>query len=592
VKLSQPDQDTLRVEMTLKDLSSFAPPTGKTNAVWLTRFQTLSVGDPPDKEEAYRIFYVGAESVNGAAPTFFAGSGNSNSAQGVPGNGCANTLPGAAAGCKLILYPAEVAGGAGSNVTGNKITINVPIQGGFGPDRPIKGDRLYNVTALTFGRNGPEDFYTDIDSTRSFDYLLNTSVCTITGTSGNDTLIGTSGADVICGLEGNDTLKGYGGNDVLLAADGNDKLYGGAGNDTFDGGAGSDTVFYSESPVTSGVTANLATGTSSNAQLGSDTFVLASGLSTVENLTGTRYADSFTGDDGPNQLTGVLGDDTLTGAGGNDILVADGGTDTMSGGDGNDLLEPGTGDDASVAGGAGSDTLSYFDVATGGGIVLDVTAGTVTGGGGTDSFTGMETYVGSPQDDTLTGGSGVDILLGGAGSDHLLGNGGNDTLTGNAGNDSIDGGANHDVVSYLTDPAGITANLGTASVTDGYGATDSLTSIESIFGSNTGGDNLTGTTGKDNGLWGAGGADTLSGLDGNDYLNGGLGTDTGDGGPGSDTCVSVENPTSCEFFAHPAQGDQRSDSARAWAAYRAELRMQAVTRSLGPAQGTGRKPLA
>ena len=44
--------------MTVADLAGLLPPPGKTNAVWLTRFQALSVGD--FGEEAYRIFYVGA----------------------------------------------------------------------------------------------------------------------------------------------------------------------------------------------------------------------------------------------------------------------------------------------------------------------------------------------------------------------------------------------------------------------------------------------------------------------------------------------------------------------------------------------------
>jgi len=36
--------------MTVADLSSLAPPPGKISAVWLTRFQALSLGDglPPE----------------------------------------------------------------------------------------------------------------------------------------------------------------------------------------------------------------------------------------------------------------------------------------------------------------------------------------------------------------------------------------------------------------------------------------------------------------------------------------------------------------------------------------------------------------
>jgi hypothetical protein len=49
----------------------------------------------------------------------------------------------------------------------------VPIQTGFGANRPIFGDTLFNVTALSAGRNNPlTDIYADVDATRAFDYKL------------------------------------------------------------------------------------------------------------------------------------------------------------------------------------------------------------------------------------------------------------------------------------------------------------------------------------------------------------------------------------------------------------------------------------
>jgi hypothetical protein len=171
LKLSQPNASTLRVQMTLNSLASLLPPAGKPNSLWLTRFQALSDGD--QGEEAYRIFYVGAESVGGAPPTFFAGSGNSDEA-GVKDNGCTTTT---AENCKIVQYPAEFT--ATGSISGNVITIDVPIQGGFGPGRPIDGSVLYNVTALSAGRNpvpstGPTtaEVYADLDATRSFDFPL------------------------------------------------------------------------------------------------------------------------------------------------------------------------------------------------------------------------------------------------------------------------------------------------------------------------------------------------------------------------------------------------------------------------------------
>ncbi len=165
LELSQPDADTLQVEMTLSSLESLAPPPGKTSAIWLTRFQALSLGD--QGEESFRIFYVGAESVAGAAPTFFAGSGTS--AQGaVMGSGCTTTTP---ENCKIVQYPVEVA--AQGNINGNTITIRVPIQGGFGPGRPILESTLFSVTALSAGRDDAvTDIYADVDATRAFDFTL------------------------------------------------------------------------------------------------------------------------------------------------------------------------------------------------------------------------------------------------------------------------------------------------------------------------------------------------------------------------------------------------------------------------------------
>jgi uncharacterized repeat protein (TIGR01451 family) len=172
LNVSRPNAATLRVQMTLNNLSSLAPPPGETSGVWLTRFQALSVGE--GGEEAYRIFYVGAESVGGAAPTFFAGSGDAAAPTGTPGDGCFTRNP---QECKVVLYPAEVV--ATGSVAGRTITIDVPIDGGFGDGRPIKGEFLYNVTGLTFGRSPAApgspvgDFlYTEADATRSFNLDL------------------------------------------------------------------------------------------------------------------------------------------------------------------------------------------------------------------------------------------------------------------------------------------------------------------------------------------------------------------------------------------------------------------------------------
>jgi len=157
--LSQPSDGVLRVQMTVAGgLANPTPPPGKPQLVWLTRFQAKSV--MPNGAEAYRIFYVGARSTEGGALTYFSGSGDDPT-------GCLDT----SSGCKIVFYPAEQTLTSGST-SGNTITIDVSLQKGFGSGRPIDGDRLYSVTALSYGQNGDADIYLEGDATHAFDYTL------------------------------------------------------------------------------------------------------------------------------------------------------------------------------------------------------------------------------------------------------------------------------------------------------------------------------------------------------------------------------------------------------------------------------------
>ena len=169
VALNQQDANTLRVRMTVNTIAGFAAPTGKADAFWITRFQALS-RDDGNTTEAYRIFYVGAESVGGQAPTFFAGSPLLSPT--LPATtGCNTTTPG---NCKVLQYPAEIAGVTGQ-IVGNTICVDLPLNA-FGAARPIASNAtLYNVTAFTGGRDdATADIYADVDSTHSFDYPLGT----------------------------------------------------------------------------------------------------------------------------------------------------------------------------------------------------------------------------------------------------------------------------------------------------------------------------------------------------------------------------------------------------------------------------------
>ena len=55
------------------------------------------------------------------------------------------------------------------HVCGNTLVADVPLSA-FGA--PVNGPLLYNVTALSGGRNADDDLYADVDATPSFDYVL------------------------------------------------------------------------------------------------------------------------------------------------------------------------------------------------------------------------------------------------------------------------------------------------------------------------------------------------------------------------------------------------------------------------------------
>src|SRR5262245_56308237 len=197
------------------------------------------------------------------------------------------------------------------------------------------------------------------------------------GFGGSDRVRGGSGADLLSGDKGNDTVAGGGGSDILL---------GFAGNDTFNGGPGFDYAswFFSSTAVQVDLDAGTATGEGTDAVLGVEgvegsdhddtllgdagdneiapsggndtvdgrggvddtldfTFAGAGvtvdlGLGTVtgegsdtvtgvEDVYGSRFADTIVGDDGSNDLFGGRGDDSIQGGDGGDLLFGEKGND-------------------------------------------------------------------------------------------------------------------------------------------------------------------------------------------------------------------------------------------------------------------------
>ncbi len=118
--------------------------------------------------------------------------------------------------------------------------------------------------------------------------------------------------------------------DILAGRGGNDRLEGRAGADSLDGGAGIDAASYAHA-VTS-IVANLASPAGNFGDAAGDGYV------SIENLIGSRFADTLTGNGLANTLTGGKSADTLRGGGGNDRLIGGPGRDVQTGGTGADIF--------------------------------------------------------------------------------------------------------------------------------------------------------------------------------------------------------------------------------------------------------------
>ena len=127
--------------------------------------------------------------------------------------------------------------------------------------------------------------------------------------------------------------------------------------------------------------------------------------------------------------------------------------------------------------------------------------------------------------DRLNGGTIRDTLRGGDGDDFLNGAEGNDALIGDAGNDQLVGGSGVDTADFAAG-TGATVDLSNTSGPQDTGAgMDTLTAIENVHGSTTGGDSLAGDA-SPNTFVGSGGDDSF-------YVDGG-GSDVVTCGDGTD----------------------------------------------------------
>jgi Ca2+-binding RTX toxin-like protein len=267
------------------------------------------------------------------------------------------------------------------------------------------------------------------------------------------------------GTAGNDVLAGGRGNDIIHAGAGGDMLRGGAGADLLDGGPGIDAVNYRASPAAVDVDLLRASQTGGDAQgdvLISIETLQGSGYGDVlrgdagpNALHGYAGADILEGRGGGDLLDGGAGRDTvqyamavdidlartiqpngdrlvsienLTGSMFADRLAGDAGANVISGGGGDDWIA-GNGGGDTLDGGVGNDTVSYADARAG--LTISLEAGRA----GSDRLAGFENALGGSFGDTLRGNVSDNRLDGGTGDDRIIGLGGADMLTGGAGAD-------------------------------------------------------------------------------------------------------------------------------------------------------------
>ena len=231
-------------------------------------------------------------------------------------------------------------------------------------------------------------------------------------------------------MSGDDMIDstGYGSEDAPV------ELWGEAGDDEINGGAGSDLVY---------------------GNAGDDTIIL---------------------DDG---------DDSAYGGAGNDTIYGGAGSDYLSGGDGNDTLDvqedalstdedeiaPGNGNDTIIVGASQEVTLNYSDLSSA--VTVDLAAGTATATGKLDTISngaGISRVYGTSFDDTITGSVTRTVFIGLAGDD---------TFTGV---DGVNDGVYYDYDYRYGGTSAVTVNLGAGWATDGFGDTDTFTSVEQVRG--------------------------------------------------------------------------------------------------------------
>lgn len=369
----------------------------------------------------------------------------------------------------------------------------------------------------------------------------------------------------LTGTDWIDDLRGLAGNDQLFGGADDDTLQGGAGNDLLDGGTGNDTADYADSARAVAVDLGVKV-TQDTKGAGKDT------LTSIENLTGSSYADALTGNGLANVLAGGDGIDVLKGNAGSDTLDGGTGADRMFGGSGNDtyyvdgtgdrVYETATASSTDMTDLGGADTVNSSISYTLGKFIenLKLSGTAKVNGTGNDLANtllgndGANTLKGLLGDDTLKGGADSDTLDGGTGADRMFGGSGNDTYYVDATGDRV--------FETATSSSTDTTDLGGADIVNSSVSYTLGRFIENLR--LTSPTNLNGTgNGLANTLLGNDGANTLTGMLGNDILKGGAGNDRLFGGDGKDTLTGGTGTDTFVFDTAPTSRDTITDFSKA-----------------------------
>ena len=238
------------------------------------------------------------------------------------------------------------------------------------------------------------------------------------GDDGNDVLRGNAGDDNLIGGAGSDILHGTAGKDFLSGGSGDDWLVAGPDPDLIDGGPGNDTIDFRESSA--GVSVDLRITLNPVPGLGG--YAQGDLLHGVENVVGSKFADTLVGNSGDNRLQGGAGNDVLDGGGGADRMIGGPGDDTY--------FVDQAGDRINERGNGGNDTVH---VAFGVSYKLNRNTENLVY---TGDYVGIAQFAmkGNGSANGLIGGNGVDVIDGRYGDDIITG-GGDDCLTGGGGDD-------------------------------------------------------------------------------------------------------------------------------------------------------------